>query len=65
MFNAVFTESAFELTNVVCTMQVVECIMTVQRDHGERVDRKHARLKYTVEDHGVKWIRERVEERCG
>lgn len=46
-------------------VKVAEAIMLVQRDHGERVNRKHARLKYTVEDHGWEWYRERVEEHCG
>ena len=27
---------------------VAEKIMLVQRDHGDRTNRKHARLKYTV-----------------
>jgi sulfite reductase (NADPH) hemoprotein beta-component len=46
-------------------VKVVEGIMVVQRDHGERLNRKHARLKYTVEDHGYQWYRQRVEEHCG
>ncbi|KNC80432.1 hypothetical protein SARC_07203 [Sphaeroforma arctica JP610] len=44
---------------------VGEKVMLVQRDHGERVNRKHARLKYTVDDHGIDWFREQVEERAG
>ncbi|MEM9226489.1 MAG: NADPH-dependent assimilatory sulfite reductase hemoprotein subunit, partial [Verrucomicrobiota bacterium] len=44
---------------------VSEGVAVVQRDHGDRTDRKHARLKYTVDDHGVDWYRERVEEHCG
>ena len=44
---------------------VAEAILTVQRDHGDRVDRKHARFKYTVADHGLVWIREEVERRLG
>ena len=44
---------------------VVTAILLVQRDHGERLERKHARLKYTVEDHGVAWFRAKVEEICG
>ena len=35
------------------------------RLHGDRVNRKHARLKYTVDDHGIDWYREQVEERLG
>lgn len=46
-------------------VDVAEKIVTVQRDYGDRSDRLHARLKYTVEDHGLDWFRERVEERLG
>jgi sulfite reductase (NADPH) hemoprotein beta-component len=52
-----------------CTMdqaiEVGEKVMLVQRDHGDRVNRKHARLKYTIEDHGMPWFREQVEQRLG
>jgi len=44
---------------------VAEKIVTVQRDHGDRTDRKHARFKYTVEDKGLVWIRREVERRLG
>jgi sulfite reductase (NADPH) hemoprotein beta-component len=39
--------------------------MTTQRDFGDRTDRKHARLKYTIEDRGLFWFREEVERRLG
>ncbi|KAJ2856620.1 Sulfite reductase [NADPH] subunit beta, partial [Coemansia erecta] len=44
---------------------VAEKVMLVQRDHGDRTNRKHARLKYTVDDHGMSWWREQVEQRLG
>ncbi|KAJ2307992.1 Sulfite reductase [NADPH] subunit beta, partial [Coemansia sp. RSA 2705] len=44
---------------------VAEHVMLVQRDHGDRTNRKHARLKYTVDDHGMDWWREQVEARAG
>ncbi|MCK0715626.1 NADPH-dependent assimilatory sulfite reductase hemoprotein subunit [Chromohalobacter sarecensis] len=44
---------------------VSEAIMLVQRDNGNRYDRKQARLKYTVEALGVEGFRERVEEYLG
>ncbi|MCH2156195.1 MAG: NADPH-dependent assimilatory sulfite reductase hemoprotein subunit [Opitutales bacterium] len=40
---------------------VAEAVVKVQRDHGQRADRTHARFKYTVDDHGVDWIRDKVE----
>ncbi|HEY5080172.1 MAG TPA: NADPH-dependent assimilatory sulfite reductase hemoprotein subunit [Opitutaceae bacterium] len=44
---------------------VAEAIVTVQRDYGDRTDRKHARFKYTVADRGLVWIRQEVERRLG
>jgi sulfite reductase (NADPH) hemoprotein beta-component len=44
---------------------VAEAVMTVQRDWGDRSDRKHARLKYTVEDRGLDIFRAEVERRSG
>jgi sulfite reductase (NADPH) hemoprotein beta-component len=44
---------------------VAEAILTVQRDFGDRTDRKHARFKYTVADRGLVWIRTEVERRLG
>lgn len=44
---------------------VARAVVTVHRDFGDRVDRKHARLKYVVEERGVDWIREEVERRSG
>jgi sulfite reductase (NADPH) hemoprotein beta-component len=44
---------------------VAEAIVTVQRDFGDRTDRKHARFKYTVADRGLVWIRNEVERRLG
>ncbi|MCH1504333.1 NADPH-dependent assimilatory sulfite reductase hemoprotein subunit [Verrucomicrobiales bacterium] len=46
-------------------VEVAEKIVMVQRDHGDRTDRAHARLKYTIEDHGLDWFRDQVEERLG
>lgn len=42
-----------------------EQIMLVQRDNGDRTNRKHARLKYTVDDMGVDVFKQRVEEYWG
>jgi sulfite reductase (NADPH) hemoprotein beta-component len=52
-----------------CTLdqvvEVAEKVVLVQRDYGDRTDRKHARLKYTIEDRGLVWFREEVEKRLG
>jgi sulfite reductase (ferredoxin) len=44
---------------------VVETIVTVQRDYGDRKNRKHARMKYVVEERGIAWFRAEVEQRLG
>ena len=44
---------------------VCEKIMLVQRDNGDRKNRKHARLKYTIDDMGVDNFRQKVEELLG
>lgn len=46
-------------------IDVAEKVMLVQRDFGDRVDRHHARLKYTLDDYGLDWFRSQVEERLG
>ena len=46
-------------------ISVAEKIVTIQRDHGNRVDRANARFKYTVERFGVEWIRNELEKRLG
>ena len=44
---------------------VAEHVVTVQRDFGDRVNRAHARMKYTIEDRGLDWFRGEVEKRWG
>lgn len=46
-----------EQVHIVC-----EKIMLVQRDNGDRKNRKHARLKYTIDDMGVDVFRSKVED---
>jgi len=46
-------------------VRVAEAVVTTQRDCGDRSDRKHARLKYTIEDMGLDAFRAEVEERSG
>ncbi len=44
---------------------VAEAIVKVQRDFGNREDRKVARLKYTIRNHGLEWFKAKVEEYFG
>ena len=39
--------------------------MCIQRDHGDRSDRKHARFKYTIADHGLEWLQGELTRRLG
>jgi len=52
-----------------CTVEqgkdVAEKIMLVQRDNGNRVDRKNARLKYTIDRMGLENFQAEVERRLG
>ena len=44
---------------------IAEAVVTVQRDWGDRLNRKHARLKYTIEDRGLDFFRAEVVRRAG
>ncbi|KAI8138614.1 hypothetical protein BJV82DRAFT_545573 [Fennellomyces sp. T-0311] len=46
-------------------LKVAEAVMTTQRDYGCRTNRKHARLKYTIDDHGLDFFKGEVEKRAG
>ena len=46
-------------------LSVAEHTVTIQRDFGDRSDRKHARLKYTIDDHGLDWFRDELKRRTG
>lgn len=43
-------------------LNAVEAVVKLQRDHGDRSDRKHARLKYLVEEKGVEWTTQTFKE---
>ena len=42
-------------------IQVLEQIVKIQRDYGDRKNRKHARLKYLVAEEGTKWFKRLIE----
>jgi sulfite reductase (ferredoxin) len=46
-------------------VNIARAVMTVQRDHGNRSDRRHARLKYLIADRGIDWFRGEVETVLG
>ncbi len=47
------------------TLKVIYEILTIQRDYGNRSDRKLARLKYTIDKLGVNWFKLELEKRIG
>lgn len=44
---------------------VAEQVVKIQRDFGDRSNRKHARLKYTIDDRGLDWFAGELEQRLG
>ena len=46
-------------------LRVVRAVVEVQRDFGDRTNRKHARLKYTIADRGLAWFTSEVERYAG
>ena len=47
------------------TLKAVLEIITIQRDFGNRSDRKLSRLKYTIDKMGVEAFKQELEKRCG
>tara|TARA_B100000686_G_scaffold305956_1_gene344958 strand:- start:8767 stop:10467 length:1701 start_codon:yes stop_codon:yes gene_type:complete len=41
---------------------ILEEIIKIQRDFGDRTNRKHARLKYLVEEKGTDWFKKKIEK---
>jgi len=46
-------------------LAVAEAVVTTQRDFGDRTNRRHARLKYTIDDRGLDWLVAEVTRRQG
>ena len=46
-------------------IDLAKAVLTLHRDFGDRTDRKHARLKYVVQERGVEWTRAEIERRSG
>ena len=43
-------------------LEAAAAVVRLHRDHGDRGNRRHARLKYVIAEHGEEWARERL---CG
>lgn len=44
---------------------VAKAVLTIHRDFGDRTNRKHARLKYVVEERGTAWVHAEINRRAG
>ncbi len=45
--------------------QTAAAVIALQRDYGDRTDRRRARLKYVVEDRGVAWVQQELRSTYG
>ncbi|WP_088049854.1 assimilatory sulfite reductase (NADPH) hemoprotein subunit [Virgibacillus dakarensis] len=46
-------------------IEVAESVMAIQRDYGNRSNRKNARFKYTIDARGLDWFKAELTERLG
>lgn len=46
-------------------LEVAEKVLLVQRDNGNRKNRKLSRMKYTIDNHGIDWFKNEVENYLG
>lgn len=44
-------------------VEAIRTIAAIFRDHGNRINRKQARLKYLIRDNGIEWFREEFRKR--
>jgi sulfite reductase (ferredoxin) len=47
------------------SLRVLEAATAIYRDEGDRTNRRHARLKYVLEERGVQWFRDELAARLG
>ncbi|MEB3241520.1 MAG: NADPH-dependent assimilatory sulfite reductase hemoprotein subunit [Synechococcus sp.] len=41
-------------------LELVQAVVALQRDHGDRQVRRHARMKYLLHDRGINWFRSEI-----
>src|SRR5262252_6589474 len=46
-------------------LEAAAAVVRLHRDHGDRGNRRHARLKYVIAENGEEWARERLSEYLG
>ena len=42
-------------------LDLVQAIVALQRDHGDRVQRRHARMKYLIHERGIAWFKQELQ----
>ena len=47
------------------SLAVAQAVLELQRDFGNRSERKHARLKYTIDHRGLDWFKAELDKRLG
>lgn len=62
-FPALAKRMGFVKPEDVC--RVAEAVVKTQRDHGNRADRKTARMKYLIAEKGLEWFKAEVEKHYG
>jgi sulfite reductase (ferredoxin) len=46
-------------------LRAVDAVIALQRDHGDRTNRRRARLKYVIDDMGLPWMRDTLAQYFG
>lgn len=46
-------------------LDVARAVVSIHRDFGDRANRRHARLKYVLEDRGLDWFADELSRRLG
>ncbi len=44
-------------------LDLVQSILALQRDYGDRKTRRHSRMKYLLHDHGIKWFKNELKNK--
>jgi len=42
-------------------IKVIESVVKIYKDYGDRTNRKHARLKYLIAEKGINWFKNKIE----
>ncbi len=57
------TADALGYVSVENILDLVQAILALQRDYGDRKTRRHARMKYLINDQGIDWFKSTLKEK--